>query len=197
MFVRRGQTSREPLSAALSGRTENAMLHALALTLAVQEAYTASRLEKDVYLPALSAYRQGEERLDSDPRAAIAELDAILSNPRISAKTNKGVECILSVEERPGETSAPRLFLPYQLRGRARLAVTGKSGSSEPAEAEKLRAGAVEDFRGSLRRGAASSEAYRRTAELEQQRMKAVAIGGGVNNRASDFYATVSGGGSN
>ena len=173
------------------------MLHAIALALAVQEAYTASRLEKDAYLPALATYRQGEEKLASDPRAAIAEFDAILSNPRINAKTNKGVECILSVEERPGETSPPRLFLPYQMRGRARLELAGKARSSEPAEAEKLMAGAVEDFRESLRRGVASSEAYLRNAELEHQRMKAVAIGGGVNNRASDFYATVSGGGSN
>src|SRR5688572_6320604 len=97
------------------------MPHVLALVLAAQEAYSASRLEKDIYLPALAIYRQGEEKLASDPRAAISEFDAILSNPKINAKTNKGVECILSVEERPGETSAPRLFLPYQLRGRARL----------------------------------------------------------------------------
>jgi hypothetical protein len=162
-----------------------------------QEAYTASRLEKDVYLPAVTQYKQGEELMESDPRAAIAEFDAILSNPKISAKTNKGVECILTVIERPGETSSPLLFVPYQLRGRARLALAGKARSSEPQEAEKLMAGAVEDFRESLRRGVASSEAYLRNAELEHQRMKAVAIGGGVNNRASDFYATVAGGGSN
>jgi hypothetical protein len=169
----------------------------LALIALAQEAYTASRLEKDIYLPALAQYKLGEEMLAADPRAAMAEFDAILGNAKISAKTNKGVECILTVIERPGESSAPVLFLPYQLRGRARLALAGKSRSSEPAEAEKLMAGAVEDFRESLRRGVASSEAYLRNAETEHQRMKAVAIGGGVNNRASDFYATVAGGGSN
>lgn len=170
---------------------------ALVLTLAAQEAYTASRLEKTEYVTALAVYRKSEELLASDPRAAIAELDGVLANPRLNAKTNKGIECILAIVERPGETSVPALFVPYQLRGRARLTLSEKLKSSEPEEAEKMMAGAVEDFRESLRRGVASSEAYLRNAEGQYQRMKAVAIGGGVNNRASDFYATVAGGGSN
>ena len=173
------------------------MMHVLAMLLSAQEPYTATRLEKELFLPAAQTCRAGEALLASDPRAALAEFDAVLSNPRISAKTNRGVECILTIVERPGETSAPYLFLPYQLRGRARLALSEKLKSSEPEEAEKLMAGAVEDFRESLRRGVASSEAYLRQSEQQYQRMKAVAIGGGVNNRASDFYATVSGGGSN
>jgi hypothetical protein len=174
------------------------MMHALAmLMLAAQDPYTASRLEKDLFLPAVQTCKAGETLLASDPRAAMAEFDAILSNPRINAKTNRGVECILTILERPGESSPPYLFLPYQLRGRARQSLSDKLKSSEPEEAEKLMAGAVEDFRESLRRGVTSSEAYLRNAEQQYQRMKAVAIGGGVNNRASDFYATVSGGGSN
>ena len=50
----------------------------IALMLAAQESYIASRLEKDIYLPALATYRLGEEKLASDPRAAMGDRKSVV-----------------------------------------------------------------------------------------------------------------------
>lgn len=131
---------------------------------AAQQDQTVFRTEKGEYPQAIRECQAAEGLLESDPRGAIEKLDAILANPRI-----RKVECRIRIEERPAEYSPWTLFLPYQFRGRARMNLAKKS---EREAAEKLLAGAAEDFQKSLDAGVKSSEEYLKAAKEELQRVR-------------------------
>ncbi len=139
---------------------------ALAACLAVpQQDQTVSRIEKGDYSPALREYRAAEAMIDDDPRGAAEKLDAVIGNPKI-----RKVECRIRIEERPAEYGEWMLFLPYQLRGRARLNLARRSSGDA---AERMFSGAVEDFQKSVEAGIRSSEELLRVAREELERLKA------------------------
>ena len=118
------------------------------LALALQTDFTVSRIEKAEYGAALKKVRDAEALLDSDPRAALELLEALLAGP--PAK----VEGRLRIETRPGEFSEPQPFFPYQLRGRALAAQARR----DPAGASRLLERAVADLELSVRKGVAASQ---------------------------------------
>src|SRR5262245_60617135 len=107
----------------------------LAALLCLQEDQTVFRTEKTEYLAAEKDCRAAEAILTSDPKGAIALLDPILANAKL-----KKIECRLRIENRPAEYTDRYLFLPYQYRARARIALAAKS---DPEAAQKLLDGAV------------------------------------------------------
>ena len=138
-----------------------------AALLCLQQDQTAFRTEKSDYLQAVRECQAAEPLIESDPRAAVERLDAVLGNARL-----KKIECRLRIEERPSEYTAWYDFFPYQYRGRARLALARKS---EPEAALKLVAGAIQDFEESAARKVASSGPLLEAARAEQARLKALA----------------------
>lgn len=97
---------------------------------------------KPVYEALLRRY--AEIRLD-DPRRAVEALDAL-----IAGLGDGPVECRVRIERMANVYGDPVDFLPYQLRGRARLAIGGRA---ELLAAER-------DFEASIARKATSSAAY-------------------------------------
>jgi hypothetical protein len=97
---------------------------------------------KPVYETLLKRY--AEIRLD-DPRRAIEALDAL-----IAGLGDGPVECRIRVERMANVYGDPVDFLPYQLRGRARLALGGRAALLA----------AERDFEASIGRKATSSAAF-------------------------------------
>ncbi|HEX7901312.1 MAG TPA: hypothetical protein VF950_26370 [Planctomycetota bacterium] len=88
--------------------------------------------------------RYAEIRLD-DPKRAVESLDALIADVR-----DGPVECRIRVERMANVFSDPVDFLPYQLRGRARLAIGGRASLLA----------AERDLEASVARKAASSGPY-------------------------------------
>ncbi|HYE98070.1 MAG TPA: hypothetical protein VEJ18_04120 [Planctomycetota bacterium] len=139
----------------------------VAALLCLQQEQTAFRTEKSDYLQAVKECQAAEALIESDPRGAIERLDYVVGNARL-----KKIECRLRIEERPSEYTAWYDFLPYQYRGRARLALAKKS---EPEAALKLVAGAIQDLEESVARKIAASRPLLESAKAEQARLKALA----------------------
>lgn len=135
--------------------------------LCAQEDQTVFRTEKTEYLAAEKDCRAAEAMLATDPRSAIALLDGIVTNAKL-----KKIECRLRIENRPAEYTERYLFLPYQYRARARMALAAKS---DPEAAQKLLDGAVADLEESVRRKVASSEELLKSAKVELAKVKAAA----------------------
>jgi hypothetical protein len=119
----------------------------LALLLGLQETVHIAR--NDDRRPRYEAFlrRYAEIRLD-DPRRAAESLDALLADV-----ADGPVECRLRLERMANVFSDPVDFLPYQLRGRARLAL-GDRASLLAAE---------RDFEASIARKTTSSAAFLET----------------------------------
>src|SRR3989442_1131914 len=94
----------------------------LAALLLIQQAQTAQRTEKGDYYPVVQKCKDGEALIDSDPRGAIDKFDEVITNAKI-----KRMECYPRIEERPSEYTGWYAFLPYQYRGRGKIALARKS----------------------------------------------------------------------
>jgi len=149
----------------------------LALVLLAQHDQTAPRVEKSQYLSAVARCKEGEALIDSEPKEAILRFDAVIADARV----HRLIESRLRIEEKVSEYTDRYFFLPYQYRGRATVKLAAKS---EREAAEKLLAGAIEDFQESVKKGVAgttlqkgvlSSEDMLKAAKDEVQRLKASA----------------------
>src|SRR5215204_626316 len=125
----------------------NLLLAILLPALSLQETRVVGRTEKTEYNAALLKYKEAEAMVESDPMACIERLGEILSNSKIRL-----FEVIIKIEQRPAEYSDPYPFLPYQLRGTARVNQSKKlSGEA----AQRLMAAAIEDYTESSKRNVA------------------------------------------
>ncbi|HVE41099.1 MAG TPA: hypothetical protein VNM14_14490 [Planctomycetota bacterium] len=143
------------------------MIYLLAILCLVvpQDTKTATRQEKTEYNAAVAKCKDGESMIDSDPQAAIERFSELIGNSKLRA-----IECMLRIEQRPAEYSEPYAFLPYQYRARARMNLAKKAS---PENAQKLIAGAIEDFQESEKRNVAPSAEMRKAAEGVLARLKA------------------------
>jgi hypothetical protein len=135
------------------------------LLLVPQDLKTATRQEKNEYNAAVVKCREGESMIDSDPQGAIDKFSEILGNSRIRL-----VECMLKIEQRPAEYSDPYNFFPYQYRGKAKMAQAKKAS---PENAQKLVAGAIEDFQESAKRNVTPSNELLKDAQAVLAKLKA------------------------
>src|SRR5579859_6134464 len=117
--------------------------------LAPQESRTVVRTEKSEYNAALAKYKEAEGMLESDPLGAIDRLGEIISNTKLRA-----IECVIRIEQRPAEYSDPYPFLPYQLRGTARV---NQSKKLTGDAARRMMASAIEDYGESVKRNVGPS----------------------------------------
>jgi len=132
--------------------------------LAPQDTRIVGRTEKTEYNAALLKYKEAEATVTSDPLGCIEKLNDILSNSKIRI-----LECVLKIEQRPAEYSDPYPFLPYQLRGSARVNQSKKlSGEA----AQRMMAAALEDYTESSKRGVESSAALVKTAQARLAQLK-------------------------
>jgi hypothetical protein len=129
-----------------------------------QEKGTATRTEKGEYNAALAKYKEAEPLVETDPAGAIDRFSEIISNPKIRV-----IECILRIEQRPAEYSDPYSFLPYQLRGTARVNLS-KRQSGEAAQ--KTMALAIEDYTESVNRKVPPSAELLKTAQARLTKLK-------------------------
>jgi hypothetical protein len=106
---------------------------------------------RSVYDAACKKTGRAAEKLEADPAAALALLDEVVAE--VEARKLDHVERRLLIELRANDAEGPYEFLPYQLRGRARLLLARKPGPAARGHLES----AVEDFRASVQRKAASS----------------------------------------
>lgn len=135
-------------------------------SLCAQETKTVVRQEKNDYNPAVAKCREGEAAIDSDPQAAVERLTEVIGMPKVRL-----FECILRIEQRPGEFSDPYPFLPYQYRGKAKMNLSKRASSAEAAQ--KLVASALEDFQESAKRNVPSSAELAQTTKELLAKMKA------------------------
>jgi hypothetical protein len=140
------------------------LLAILLPALSPQDRGTAARTEKTEYNAALQKFKEAETMVDSDPMGCIDKLSEIIGNSKIRI-----VECLLRIEQRPAEYTDPYPFLPYQLRGTARVNQSKKlSGDA----AQRLMAGAIEDYTESSKRNVASSGELLKTAQDRLAKLK-------------------------
>src|SRR5947207_2108339 len=134
------------------------------LILLPQDTRTVTRQEKTEYNAAVAKCREAEAMLESDPQGAVERLSEITGNARLRL-----IECMIKIEQRPAEYSDPYAFLPYQYRGRARMNLAKKAG---PENAQRLVAGAIEDFQESFKRNVGPSGDLLRNAEAVLAKLK-------------------------
>ncbi len=140
------------------------LLAILLPALSPQDRGTATRTEKTEYTAALQKFKEAETMVDSDPMGCIDRLSEIINNPKI-----KIVECLLRIEQRPAEYTDPYPFLPYQLRGSARVNQSKKlSGDA----ALRMMTGAIEDYTESSKRNVASSGELLKSAQERLTKLK-------------------------
>jgi len=108
----------------------------------------------------LDKFEAAEKLAEKDPAGAIKALSEILEKPRLLPETR------VRIERRANDPDPPRLFTPFQLRGRVRLTLARAEGVV-PAERRRMLHDAVVDLEESVRRRAASSEPYAREARTE------------------------------
>src|SRR5205085_5321384 len=135
------------------------------LILLPQDTRTVTRQEKTEYNAAVAKCREAEAMLESDPQGAVERLSEITGNARLRL-----IECMIKIEQRPAEYSDPYAFLPYQYRGRAKMNLAKKAAGDN---AQKLVAGAIEDFQESVKRNVAPSAELLKGAETVMTKLKA------------------------
>jgi hypothetical protein len=138
----------------------------LAAALLLQTDFTASRIEKNEYGPALKRFKDAEALLEANPLGAVELLDPLLAAPPPK------IEGRLRIETRPGEYSEFQPFVPYQLRGRALVALAKK----DPANAAKHLQRAVADLELSVVKGIAASQPFAAAARAQLAAVKASAV---------------------
>ena len=116
----------------------------LALVLATpQDEKFVQRTAKDVYLSAVRELNKAADLIADDPGSAVEKVTTILSNSKI-----KHFECRLKIEVASSEHEY-HTFFPYQVRGKARMALAKKA---IPATAENILLSAIEDLKTSTDR---------------------------------------------
>lgn len=130
----------------------------------VAEKRTAVRTEKTEYNAALAKYKEAEGQVESDPSGAIDRLSEIIANPKIRL-----VECLLRVEQRPAEYSDFYPFLPYQMRGTARVNLSKKQTGDA---ALRTMAAAIEDYNESVKRKVTTTPELLKAAEVRLAKLK-------------------------
>jgi len=132
--------------------------------LALQDTRIAARSEKSDYNTAVAKYKEAEALVETDPLGAIDKFTEIISNPKIRL-----IEVILKIEQRPAEYTDPYPFLPYQLRGTARVNQSKKlSGDA----AQRLMTGAIEDYTESVKRNVSASADLLKAAQARLTKLK-------------------------
>src|SRR5687767_5379623 len=141
------------------------LLAILSLVLFAQDSKTVTRQEKTEYNAAVAKCREAEAMIESDPQNAVQLFTEIIGNTRVRL-----IECTIRIEQRPAEYSDPYPFLPYQYRGKAKMNLAKKA---TPENAQRLVAGAIEDFQESEKRNVAPSAELRKGAEALLAKLKA------------------------
>ena len=139
------------------------LLAALA-ALAPQDTRIAARSEKSDYNAAIAKYKEAEGMVETDPLGAIDKLTEIISNPKIRL-----IECVLKIEQRPAEYTDPYPFLPYQMRGTARVNQSKKL-SGDPAQ--KMMTAAIDDYTESVKRNVGPSGDLLKAAQARLTKLK-------------------------
>lgn len=129
-----------------------------------QDSRIATRAEKNEYNAALARYKEAEGQVETDPASAIDRLSEIISNPKIRL-----VECMLRIEQRPAEYSEPYPFLPYQMRGTARVNLSKKQTGDA---AQRTMAAAIEDYNESVKRNVPSTGDLLKAAQARLTKLK-------------------------
>ncbi|MBI3857466.1 MAG: hypothetical protein HY293_17420 [Planctomycetes bacterium] len=143
------------------------MMNLIAILLAsvcLQETKTIVRQEKAEYNAAVTKIKEAASLVESDPQTAVERCTELIGNAKLRV-----FECVLKIEQRPGDYTED-LFLPYQIRGQARVNLSKKA---TPENAQKLLAGAVEDFNESAKRGVTPSAELARNAQAVLAKLKA------------------------
>lgn len=155
------------------------MLLAILLpALAPQETRTVVRTEKAEYNAALLKYKEAEAMVETDPAGCVDKLNDILSSGKI-----RTLECLIRIEQRPAEYSDAYPFLPYQLRGNARVNLSKKLTGDA---AQRMLAAAIEDYAESSKRNVASSGELAKTAQSLLAKLKEAASGSTVPTPKAD-----------
>ena len=147
-------------------------MHLLALALLlgspqdVREEFV-SRVAKETYLGAVKELERATEILETDPRSAIAMITGVLSNPKVSAAKT---ECRLKIEVQSG-TYEYKNFFPYQLRGKANLALAKRAPTPDAALAP-IEA-AIADFQKSAEAKVGGSADLHKEAKAQLEKTKA------------------------
>jgi len=140
------------------------LLAILLPALSLQDTRVVGRTEKTEYNSALLKYKEAETMVESDPLGCIEKLGDILSNAKIRI-----VECVIKIEQRPAEYSDPYPFLPYQLRGTARV---NQSKKQSGEAAQRLMAAAIEDYTESAKRNVGPSADLLKAAQARLTKLK-------------------------
>ena len=140
------------------------LLLAVLSALAPQDNRIAARSEKSDYNAALAKYKEAEGMVETDPLGAIDKFTEIISNPKIRL-----VECVLKIEQRPAEYTDPYPFLPYQMRGTARVNQSKRLGG-EPAQ--KMMTAAIDDYTESVKRNVGPSGDLLKAAQARLTKLK-------------------------
>lgn len=139
------------------------MTLALLLLLACQEDVYIRRIDKVRYLEATQLCKEAEAKLESEPAASIEKLTRIIQDPAVTE-----VECNLRIQQ-SDIYGPPYLFLPYQYRARAKLALAKKTAAVP--ERKQLVEEAVRDLKFSASRKVTASARLLETAEAELARL--------------------------
>jgi hypothetical protein len=142
------------------------MLLAVVLFAACQEDVDIPRRDKQEYIEALQSTKDLEPRVESDEASVIEKVTAILANPKITQ-----VECRIRIQLLADKYTAPALFLPYQMRGKASLSLARKT-SSAPAK-KALLDDAIRDLKMSVGKGIDASKAPLDAAKKELEKLAA------------------------
>lgn len=137
----------------------------LVLTLvlaAPQEDKFVGKAFKDVYINAVRELKKAVDLIAEDPGAAVEKTNSILSNSKI-----RFFECRLKIEIASAEYVYEEFF-PYQVRGRARMALAKKSQLNA---AEGILKNAIEDFKTSAEKKVPGSADLQKGAEEELRRV--------------------------
>jgi hypothetical protein len=140
------------------------LLAILLPALSPQDRGTVARTEKTEYTAALQKFKEAETMVESDPMGCIDKLGEIINNSKIRI-----IECLLRIEQRPAEYTDPYPFLPYQLRGTARV---NQSKKQTGDAAQRLMAAAIEDYTESIKRNVASSAELLKSAQDRLAKLK-------------------------
>lgn len=134
------------------------------------ESVTVPKAERAKYLPLVNQYREALRQLEEDPSAAIDACTGIIGKEGI----NRDYLEVRIRFENPGGGYTPfETFLPYQVRGRARLARARAISAQDRAAAVPMADGAVADLQHSVNRGAASSREHLEKAQELARGLKA------------------------
>lgn len=123
---------------------------------------TITKQERSTYLPAVNKFKDAEKLLDSDPAGAIDKCTEVIDDKNVKDANR---EIRIRIQNTDGTYGEWTVFLPYQLRGRARLARAKALGTKARGDAIQMAQDAIKDLAESDKRGAHSSKPFVKQAE--------------------------------